>query len=87
MQKGGDTIALSAIAVLDIGLEILAIQAFGAALHAIVSQPFEGIVSNIGTGRGHRGHQGFDNVDCRYCRESGNPERADLRNSAELQRS
>ena len=45
MQNGGDTIALSAIAVLDIGLAICAIQAFGAALHSIVVAPFKSIVS------------------------------------------
>jgi len=49
MQNGGDTIALSAIAVLDIGLEIWAIQAFGPALHSIVPAPFEGIVSTCVT--------------------------------------
>jgi hypothetical protein len=47
MQKGGAMIALSAIAVLDIGLAIWAIQAFGAALHSIVVAPFKPITFNL----------------------------------------
>jgi hypothetical protein len=53
MPKSGEMIAWTAIAVLEISLEILAIGPLGAAVQSIVMAPFATILSNGARRREH----------------------------------